>query len=106
MLANWLVGLAAFFATMGRTLIDKFVPLFLAVSLFVAADFNIVQQIWRTFRWPLAWESDPVVRCLELEHTACCPGESLGGLLLVTMPLWISFGATHSAMTKGDDPGH
>jgi formate transporter len=25
MLANWLVGLAAFFATMGRTIIDKFV---------------------------------------------------------------------------------
>ena len=33
--ANWLVGMAAFFATMGRTIIGKFVPVALAVSLFV-----------------------------------------------------------------------
>ncbi len=39
-LANWLVGMAAFFATMGRTIIGKFVPVFLAVTLFVAANFQ------------------------------------------------------------------
>jgi formate transporter len=31
-LANWLVGLAAFFASMGRTVIDKFIPLFCRVA--------------------------------------------------------------------------
>lgn len=39
-LANWLVGMAAFFATMGRTLIGKYVPVFLAVTAFVAAGFQ------------------------------------------------------------------
>jgi formate transporter len=39
-LANWLVGMAAFFATMGRTIIGKYVPVFLAVTAFVAAGFQ------------------------------------------------------------------
>ncbi|WP_051510716.1 formate/nitrite transporter family protein [Cobetia crustatorum] len=40
MLGNWMVGMAAFLAVMGRTIIDKFVPIFLAVSLFVAGNFQ------------------------------------------------------------------
>ena len=40
MLANWLVGMAAFFATMGRTIFGKYIPVFLAVTLFVAANFQ------------------------------------------------------------------
>lgn len=40
MLANWLVGMAAFFAVMGRTIVGKYVPVLLAVSLFVAANFQ------------------------------------------------------------------
>lgn len=39
-LANWLVGMAAFFATMGRTIIGKYVPVLLAVTAFVAAGFQ------------------------------------------------------------------
>jgi formate/nitrite transporter FocA (FNT family) len=39
-LANWLVGMAAFFAVMGRTLFGKYIPVFLAVTLFVAANFQ------------------------------------------------------------------
>jgi len=39
-LANWLVGMAAFFALMGRTIIGRYIPVFLAVSLFVAANFQ------------------------------------------------------------------
>ncbi len=39
-LANWLVGMAAFFATMGRTIIGKYVPVMLAVTAFVAAGFQ------------------------------------------------------------------
>lgn len=39
-LANWLVGMAAFFAFMGRTIIGKYVPVLLAVMLFVAAGFQ------------------------------------------------------------------
>jgi hypothetical protein len=40
MLANWLVGMAAFFAVMGRSIIGKYIPVFLAVTLFVAANFQ------------------------------------------------------------------
>jgi hypothetical protein len=36
-LANWVMALAAFFAFMGRTIVDRHVPVLLAVSLFVAA---------------------------------------------------------------------
>lgn len=39
-LANWLVGMAAFFATMGRTIVGKYVPIALAVTIFVAANFQ------------------------------------------------------------------
>lgn len=39
-LANWLVGMAAFFSVMGRSIIGKYVPVFLAVALFVAANFQ------------------------------------------------------------------
>ena len=39
-LANWLVGMAAVFATMGRTIIGKYVPVVLAVTAFVAAGFQ------------------------------------------------------------------
>ncbi len=39
-LANWLVGMAAVFATMGRTIIGKYIPVLLAVSAFVAANFQ------------------------------------------------------------------
>src|SRR6516225_8036028 len=38
--ANWLVGLAAFFAVMGRSLIGKYIPVMLAVIAFDAANFQ------------------------------------------------------------------
>ncbi len=50
MLGNWLVGMAAFFATMGRTIVGKFVPIFLAVTLFVAANSSIVRPMPATLR--------------------------------------------------------
>lgn len=37
MAANWLVGMAAVFATMGRSIIGKYIPVLLAVTMFVAA---------------------------------------------------------------------
>ncbi len=36
-LGNWLVGMAAFLAVMGRTIIGKYIPMVLTVSAFVAA---------------------------------------------------------------------
>ncbi|MFV2039545.1 MAG: formate/nitrite transporter family protein, partial [Acidimicrobiales bacterium] len=38
-LANWLVGMAALLSVMGRTIIGKYVPVFLVVTAFVASGF-------------------------------------------------------------------
>lgn len=38
-IANWLVGMAAFLAIMGRTIIGKYIPVLLLVSVFVASGF-------------------------------------------------------------------
>jgi formate transporter len=38
--ANWMVGFAAFFSVMGRTIVDKAIPVFLAVTAFVACGFQ------------------------------------------------------------------
>ncbi len=37
--ANWLVGMAAFLATMGRTIIGKYIPVVITVMAFVAGGF-------------------------------------------------------------------
>lgn len=106
MLANWLVGLAALFATMGRTIIDRFVPVFLAVSLFVAAGFQHSPANMAYFSlasgagigpgWgaALGWSILPAAL-----------GNLLGGFLLVALPLWKSFGSKHSSMVEDDKSG-
>ena len=95
-LANWLVGLAALFATMGRTVIDKFIPLFLAGSLFDAASFQHSPANMGFFSlaagvgvgpgWGLAlgWSILPAAL-----------GNLLGGFLLVVVPFWLAFGSKH-----------
>ena len=89
MLANWLVGMAAFFATMGRTIIGKYIPILLAVSLFVAANlqhspanmayFSLAEWLGQGPGWGVAlgWNIIPAGI-----------GNLLGGSLLVVLPLW------------------
>jgi formate transporter len=105
-LANWLVGLAALFATMGRTVIDKFIPLFLAVSLFDAASFQHSPANMGFFSlaagvgvgpgWGLAigWSILPAAL-----------GNLLGGTLLVVFPIWLTFGSKHRNSVIGSPPG-
>lgn len=90
-LANWLVGMAAFFATMGRTIIGKYIPVLLVVSLFVAANFQHSPANMGYFAlaiaqgqgpgWPLAlaWNIVPVGI-----------GNMIGGALLVALPFWFA----------------
>lgn len=101
-LANWLVGLAAVFSTMGRSVIDKFIPVFLAVSLFDAASFQHSPANMAFFSlaagigvgpgWGAAvgWSILPAAL-----------GNILGGFLLVVVPFWIAFGSKH----RGDGNG-
>ena len=89
MLANWLVGMAAFFATMGRTIFGKYIPVFLAVTLFVAANFqhspanmayfSLAEWMghgpgWGTALW---WNIIPAGI-----------GNLIGGTFFVALPLW------------------
>lgn len=88
-LANWLVGMAAFFAVMARTIVGKYVPIFLAVTLFVAANFqhspanmgyfSLIMPSGEGPGWAaaLAWNIVPVGI-----------GNVIGGSLLVVLPLW------------------
>ena len=89
MLANWLVGMAAFFATMGRTIIGKYIPVFLAVTLFVAANFqhspanmgyfSLAQWSGQGPGWDVAliWNIIPAGI-----------GNVIGGTFFVALPLW------------------
>lgn len=92
MLGNWMVGVAAFFAVMGRTIVGKFVPVFLGVTLFVAANlqhspanmgyFSLIMPTGQGPGWPtaLGWNIIPAGI-----------GNILGGALLVALPFWYVF---------------
>ena len=86
-LANWLVGMAAFFAMMGRTIIGKYIPVFLAVTVFVAANFqhspanlayfSIVEAAGRGPGWDVAFGWSIVPAAI---------GNIIGGAVLVVLP--------------------
>jgi formate transporter len=91
-LANWLVGMAAFFAVMARTIFGKFIPVFLAVTAFVAANlqhspanmgyFALVMPSGHGPGWgaALAWNVIPVGI-----------GNMVGGAFLVAVPFRYAF---------------
>ncbi|MEM9610827.1 MAG: formate/nitrite transporter family protein [Actinomycetota bacterium] len=88
-LGNWLVGMAAFLSVMGRTIIGRYIPVFLVVVAFVASGFlhspanmgfySLVGPTgagpgWGTGLW---WAILPAA-----------VGNILGGALLVALPFW------------------
>lgn len=92
-LANWLVGMAAFFAMMGRTIVGKYIPILLAVTMFVAANLQHSPAnmgyfaLWmaETGQGPgwataLAWNIIPAGL-----------GNIAGATLLVALPFWYVF---------------
>lgn len=88
-MGNWLVGMAAFIATMGRTVIGKYIPIFLIVTLFVAsgylhspanmAYFSLAQPDGIGPGWgpALRWSILPAA-----------VGNVLGAFFLVALPFW------------------
>ncbi len=92
--ANWLVGIAAFLSVMGRSIIGKYIPVFLTVSLFVAGGFLHSPANMGYFSlashggygpgWGPAFEWSLIPAAL---------GNVLGAFLLVALPLW--FAITH-----------
>jgi len=101
-LANWMVGMAAFFATMGRTIIGKYIPVLLAVTLFCSANFQHSVANMAYFGlistegggpgwWvALVWNIIPVGI-----------GNMIGGALLVALPFSYAFRAAHRGAAEG-----
>ncbi len=89
MLGNWMVGMAAFLAVMGRTIIGKYIPVLLTVSAFVAAGFmhSPANMAFFSIATPagigpgwgpaLAWGIAPAA-----------VGNVLGAFFLVALPFW------------------
>ncbi len=89
MLANWLVGMAAFFATMGRTIIGKYIPVFLAVTLFVAANFQHSPANMGYFSLAEWMDQGPGFDvALVWNIIPAGIGNLIGGTLFVALPFW------------------
>ena len=107
MLANWLVGMAAFFSVMGRSIIGKYIPVFLAVTLFVSANFqhspanmgyfSLVMPTGHGPGWgaALAWNIVPAGI-----------GNMTGGAFLVALPFWYALGRTRRRALAAAGPAH
>ncbi|MFU8840095.1 MAG: formate/nitrite transporter family protein [Nitriliruptoraceae bacterium] len=91
-LANWLVGMAAFFAFMGRTIIGKYVPVLLAVMLFVAAGFQHSPanmgyfSLFIAHGGELSWGT-----ALGWSIIPAGIGNMIGAATLVAIPYWYVF---------------
>ncbi len=90
-IANWLVGMAAFLATMGRTVIGKYIPVLVTVMAFVAGGFlhspanmaylSLVQPLGDGPGWGdgLLWAVLPAAI-----------GNIIGAFFLVALPFYIA----------------
>jgi len=90
---NWLVGMAAFFSVMGRTIIGKYIPVLLAVSLFVAANFQHSPANMGFFSLVIPAGNGPDWGTAFFWNILPAGiGNILGGSLLVALPLWYALG--------------
>ena len=102
MLGNGLIGMAAFFATMANTLVSKFIPVFLVVSLFVAGNLQHSPANMGYFSLVMAMDSGPGWSDAFLWNILPAGiGNILGGTLLVALPFWFAF-RSYLPDTKAD----
>jgi formate transporter len=89
MLANWMVGLAFFFAAMAQNVWSKFVPLALAVLLFEAANFQHSPANMAFFSLAMPGGGGPGwADAIWWNIAPAAIGNILGGALLVAVPFW------------------
>ncbi len=97
-LANWLVGMAAFFATMGRTIVGKYIPVALAVTIFVAANFQHSPANMGYFSLLMLQADGPGwAAAFGWNLVPAGIGNLIGGTLLVALPFSFAFGARAGA---------
>jgi len=105
-LANWMVGMAAFFATMGRTIIGKYIPVFLAVTLFCSANFQHSVANMGYFGLISAQGNGPgwwIAFVWSIIPAGI--GNMIGGAILVALPFSYAFRAAHRGAAEGVVPG-
>lgn len=104
-LANWLVGMAAFFAVIGRTIVDKYIPVFLAVSLFVAANLQHSPANVGYFALLMAADAGPGwPAAIANNLLPAAVGNILGAILFVAVPFHFAFARSGSG-DGTDDQG-
>ncbi|MFP3915230.1 MAG: formate/nitrite transporter family protein [Actinomycetota bacterium] len=105
-LANWLVGMAAFFATMGRTIVGRYIPVLLAVTTFVAAGFQHSPANIGYFSLAMAAGGGPGWGPAILWNLVPAGiGNVLGGTLLVALPFWLLYGRKGASPESAGQPG-
>ena len=91
MFGNGLIGMAAFFAIMAKTLTSKFIPIFLVVSLFVAGNLQHSPANMGYFSLVMATGEGPGWSSAFLWNIVPAGiGNILGATLLVVLPFWYS----------------
>ena len=89
MLGNWLVGMAAFLAIMGRTVIGKFLPVFVMVTAFVSFGFLHSPANMAYFSiHGLTGEAAPWGDAFLWSILPAAIGNVFGAFFLVALPFW------------------
>lgn len=92
MMGNGMIGIAAFFAIMANTVIGKFVPIFLVVSLFVAANLQHSPANMAYFSLYSAYSGEADwVRYFAWNLVPAGIGNIIGGMVFVALPFWYAF---------------
>lgn len=95
--------MAAFFPMMGRTIFGKYIPVLLAVTLFVAANFQHSPANMGYFSLLMAQASGPGWGpALAWNIVPTGIGNIIGGTVFVALPFWYAF--LHHAH-GGEGPG-
>jgi formate/nitrite transporter FocA (FNT family) len=103
MLANWMVGLAFFFATMAQNVWSKFVPLAFAVLLFEAANFQHSPANMAYFSLIMPGEGGPGWGdAIWWNILPAAVGNILGGALFVAIPFWYVVRKRSTARSTSD----
>jgi len=90
-LGNWLVGMAAFLSVMGRTIIGKFIPVFVIVTAFVTLGFLHSPANMAFFSLhSMTGEPTPWGDAFTWSILPAAVGNVAGAILLVALPFWFA----------------
>lgn len=103
MLGNGLIGMAAFLAGMGNTLFGKFVPIFLVVTLFVAANLQHSPANMGYFSLAMANGGGPGwLPAFWWNIIPAGIGNILGATLLVALPMWYALQPSKAELSESN----